>query len=145
MDKPLPPVATARRQSEDVDTLVERYRIRLNLKPWEEWADHMTSAAGKIAALRGTPVERGRRTGRTQFGILKAIALCEQTGARVLAIKAEPKANLDNCLYIARDSVAGLGLQLKIRVTADFPGCSRGELAVSYVDHHIHIGKACHS
>jgi len=124
-------------KSEDVEVLVERYRIKLNLKPWGEWADHMAEVARKAATYRGIPVERGRRTGRTQLGILKAIALCEKTGARVLAIKAEPKANLENCLHMARESVARLGLQ--IRVTPDFPGCSRGELAVSYVDHNIHI------
>lgn len=119
---------------EDIDTLVERYRIRLGLKPWEEWVEYINAILLKQTGKSNT---QHRRTGRTQFGILRAIALCEQRGAVVLAVSADPPPNRSYCINMAENSIAGLGLD--IRVTPDYPGCSEGDLAVLYTDHHIHV------
>lgn len=116
----------------DEAVLVERYRVKLGLQPWEEWADR----TARTAATQGS-LPKGRRSGRTTLGILRAIAMCERLGAAALAISAEPLANRKECLRIARNSVAAL--ELSIRVTEDYPGCSRGDLSVLYTDHHIHI------
>lgn len=117
---------------EDVASIVERYRVKLGLQPWEEWAERV---AKEVARFGIKPT--GRRSGRTTFGILKAIALCEQREATVLAIDAQPLTNRNYCIELARRSIAILGL--RIRVTEDYPGCSRGDLSVLYTDHHIHI------
>lgn len=118
---------------EDIDALVEGYRVKLGLKPWEDWARQIDEIPMKD---HGVGNRQRRRTGRTQLGILKAIAKCEREGAVVLAIQAEPMANMKYCVHMAKDSIFKLGLD--IRVTADYPGCSDGNLAVLYVDHHIH-------
>lgn len=120
---------------EDESVLIESYRVKLGLQPWEEWADRMAKAV-ELLGIKST----GRRSGRTTFGILRAIAMCEQREATVLAISAEPLANRKECVQIAKNAIAALGLS--IRVTEDYPGCSRGDLSVLYTDHHIHIKRS---
>lgn len=117
---------------EDIDVLVEGYREKLGLMPWEDWAAIIDST---LRREHGIDNRSRRRTGRTQFGILRAIAMCEQKGAVVLSIQAEPLTNMNYCIGMARTSIDRL--ELDIRVTADFPGCSDGNLAVLYTDHHI--------
>lgn len=127
-------------QTEDVASIVERYRVKLDLQPWEDWARSVAAVAAAVFFDSGIPYQLGRRSGRTQHGILCALALCEQRSAAVLAICAEPVSNLRYCIDMARQSIAGLGLE--IRITRDFPGCSQGELSVLYTDHHIHIKRS---
>ena len=118
--------------NDDIADIVERFRIALGLKPWEEWADQITAALMRSSGITNT---QHRRTGRTQFGILQALAKCIQVGASVLSIQADPELNRRYCIDMARENISKLGLD--IRVTRDFPGCSNGDLAVLYVDHHI--------
>lgn len=114
----------------DLDDDVEQMRVQLGLKPWDEHARDAAEMVRKVGS------DVGRRSGRTMRGILRAIAQCKRDGARLLTIDAEPWANLDYCVHMARDVVARLGMDITVKPDKMGVALGRG-LAVLYTDHHV--------
>ncbi len=97
----------------DVDAIVERYRVKLGLRPWSEFA--LSASDLQEAGWHGHPSQE-RRSGRTTLGILTTLAKCEAWGIGIVML---------NDTRIARDHVypelltiaRRLGVGVAIRVS----------------------------
>ncbi len=101
-----------------VEELVDKYRVKLGLKPWREYSAEAREMCRKYEDATGLRVEFGRRSGRTTRGLLRTIARSQLRifPSKVIYIRAGNEACAVECLWHARGMIEKLGLDLKARI-----------------------------
>lgn len=108
-----------------VEALVEEYRVKLSLKPWSEHQADAREICAKVQDQTGERVGFGRRSGRTTYGLLQAIARAQTRifPADTIYIRARPQAMATHAYWMAKEMIAKLGLDMKVKIllNADRP------------------------
>ncbi len=101
-----------------VEELVEKYRMKLGLKPWNEHAADAREMCRKYEDTTGLRAGFQRRSGRTTRGLLRTIARSQLRvfPSKVIYIRAGNEACAVECLWNARGMIEKLGLDLKARI-----------------------------
>jgi len=122
------------------ENLAEQYRATLGLLPWDEHRAEARATHAKMRAMghRVDPFSE-RRTGRTVRGILFSIARSIANGMGTLYVYGGTHANTMECVHVAREFVAKLGLALDVRPLRHLDEMhGRRERGYEHVDHYAH-------
>lgn len=120
------------RSRKEVRERIEKYRQALGLKPWDQYAAEVMEKHEKTIkdrlSLGAWLAFKHRMTGRSTYGIIKALALASLNNKSTVVIEASNPTHEKALVDRARAMASALNLDVKVIM-------SRQEDAVRYVDH----------